>query len=790
MDKGLRGFRRRTPLLFLAVALGAPALAQTGEGATALEEIVITARRREERLADVPIAVSAFTAEEILRRGVRTDSDLQFVAPGLTIRQTQGNNSLTYSLRGQSADTFSGSPSAVVTYLNEVPLPIPGASSLYDLESVQVLKGPQGTLFGRNATGGAVLFYTAKPTPEQEARLRVRGGNLDLREVEGMVNLPLVEDELLLRAAFDSLRRDGYIDNLLTGRDHGRIERDSARLSLTWRPAEGVENTAVFSYSENHSINTGASYVWSVYAPGETHNGYALNGAAGFLFGPGLDVFGPGLWETYLAAHPEAHPGGLLGYLEEQRRLGPYKTMHPGDAHHDGKDWIFTNTTSWELAADLRLKNIFGAYHYETDSEQPALGAPFVVFVTQNLATGRSGNETAEDSYSNELQLLGSAAGGRLEYILGLFLQHQKTETLWPQTYFKLDPIPGFTVYATNHFGITTDSAALYGQGTLHLTERFGLTAGLRYTREHVQIEQLKQADYLGVPGWERKQDEVFRDPSWEVGLEWQAGDALLAYLKTRGSFRSGGFNGSAPPFDADATRGGNKFDPERVRDLEAGFKYEGELAGRPLRASVAAYRQWVEDVQRIEFPDPAPYPNGIDPQSIAVTANIPEMEVDGVELEVAVRASERLSLGFAGAWTDARFTDGETELFGVQYRYGPVANTPEKSWVVWADLRLPVADPGELILHAEYYGQDSFYFSNTADSIAPRTELPSYELLNARLDWQRISGSGLSLALFGKNLLDEEHFVGGMPLGASLGHNAAAVGEPRTWGVELTWEW
>ena len=156
-------------LIIGTLGMPAAALAQDTQPTAASdsdEDIVITARRRSEALSTTPIAVTAFGAEDLLERSIRTDSDLQLVTPGLTIRQTQGNNSLTYSIRGQSADTFSGSPSAVIAYLNEVPLTIGSASSFYDLESVQVLKGPQGTLFGRNTTGGAVLYTSAKPTDE------------------------------------------------------------------------------------------------------------------------------------------------------------------------------------------------------------------------------------------------------------------------------------------------------------------------------------------------------------------------------------------------------------------------------------------------------------------------------------------------------------------------------------------------------------------------------------------------------------------------------------------------
>lgn len=746
-----------------------------------LEEVVVTARRRSESLSRVPIAVTAISADQITERSIRSDSDLQAAVPGLTIRQTQGNNSLTYSIRGQSADTFSGSASAVIAYLDEVPLFISGASTFYDLESIQVLKGPQGTLFGRNTTGGAVLYTTAKPTDKLEGRLRVRAGNLDMREVEGMINIPLVEDTLLLRVAINSLDRDGYIDNLITGNDHGKLGRDSGRVSLTFRPSDRLENTSVFSYSRNDSINTGATYVYSVYAPGETNNGYPLNSAAGGLYGPWMDdVFGfEGAWAGYLAANPFAYAPGLIAYVDEQKRLGHYKTQHLGDARHKGRDWLLTNITTFDINDNLQLKNIFGASYSETDSDQPPLGAPFRTFVTQNVLTGKSGNESEVDSISNELQLSGEALDGNLTYIVGLYLQRMEADTLWPQTYFDMTPWSPPSV-ATNNFRIKTDTDAIYAQGTYSFTPQLRVTAGYRYTKEDITISQLAQADAFGAPS----QDETFKKPSWEVGLEYDVNDEVFVYLKTRGSFRSGGFNGSAPPIDAGATGGGNKFDAETTEDVEAGLKYYGLLMDRPATFNLAVYKQWVDDVQRIEFPTTP------DAASIAVTANVPKMEVEGVELEASFMPTDWLELGVAAAYTKARFTDGEVELFGTLYSYSPVANTPKHTGVAWAQIGIPV-DPqlGELRLRGEFYSQSSMYFSNTAASIAPGTKLPGYELFNARLDWSNINGSPFSAAFFGRNLADKKHFVGGMPLGASLGHNGAAVGEPRTYGVEVTYD-
>lgn len=743
-------------LSVLTLSISAPVQAETGSeqsAQTAIEEVVVTARRKDESLSEVPIAISAMDSEQLQDKQVKTDSDLQVAVPGLTVRQTQGNNSLTYSIRGQTADTFSGSPSAVVTYFNDVPLTVASSSSLYDLESIQVLKGPQGTLFGRNATGGAVLFNSAKPSNETEASITARVGNFDTRELDAMVNVPLVDDTLLLRVALNGIQKTGYIENLFNGDDLGDIDRNSGRISLAWLPTDRFENLLVTQYSRIEGTNTGASYPYSIYDTNCT----VLNCSSSFL----------------------------SANVEEQKQLGPYKTRHPWTAEHRGTDWMVTNTTSFDLTDTLTIKNILGVSHADTDSEQPQLGVPFATILTANIVTGESGNETDADSVSNEIQLQGSSFDSQLDWIVGVYVQNYQVDTLWPQTYFE-SPASALT----NSFRISNQSRAVYAQGTYDLAgltgvEGLRVTSGVRYTREKVTIEQLPEATYtFGAPD----QQDTFSDPSWDVGLEYQATDELLTYIKTRGSFRSGGFNGAAPPVNADATGGGNKFESENVQDLEAGFKFRGEWLNRPTTFNMAIYKLWIEDVQRVEFPDP----DGAGPlASIAVTANVPETTVQGIEVEASALVNDWLELGIALTYTDAEFTDGDVTLFGENYSYGPVGDTPESSGSLYAVVDFPVSpELGEVSLRSEIYAQSAQYFSNAADTIAPGTKLPGYELLNARLSWRDMMGSQFSSALFAKNITDEEYFVGGMTLAAALGHNAAAVGEPRTFGLELNYQY
>jgi iron complex outermembrane receptor protein len=181
--------------------------------------------------------------------------------------------------------------------------------------------------------------------------------------------------------------------------------------------------------------------------------------------------------------------------------------------------------------------------------------------------------------------------------------------------------------------------------------------------------------------------------------------------------------------------------------------------------------------VQRVEFPAGG-----------AITVNVPSEIVQGVEGDVNIKASHWLELGWQAAYVRSRYPNGHVVADGNAYLYGPVGDTPRLSGTVYAQVALPVAaSAGEVSLRGELYGQSGQYFSNEASGLIPDTFLPGYVIVNGRLGWDHIFHTGLSAALFGKNIGNRGYFVGGMPLGGVLGHNSADVGEPRSFGVELT---
>jgi iron complex outermembrane receptor protein len=261
------GFILSALSLAVAGALGAQsAFAETG--ARQMEEILVSARRKTESLEDVPVAVSAFSADQIKDRGIETEADLQSSTPGLMIRVTNSSNQLNYSLRGQTVDSFSNSQPAVLAYINEVQTTGVSASSFFDMESIQVLKGPQGTLFGRNATGGAVLYQTKAPDDELGGYVKVGMGNFSNKEVEAAINVPL-NDQWAARIAGLTHERDGWQKNLYNGDDLASIDTDNVRFSLSYT-GDRLENK-FSAYFGEHGGKTEGLRLTSAYMVGDTN---------------------------------------------------------------------------------------------------------------------------------------------------------------------------------------------------------------------------------------------------------------------------------------------------------------------------------------------------------------------------------------------------------------------------------------------------------------------------------------------------------------------------------------
>jgi len=397
-----------------ALLMWQPAVAQPADQTAAgpaeggLEEVVVTARRREEKLQSVPISVTAFNGAALDKQHIQDTTDLQRLVPSLTTYSIQRDRPF-FQIRGQFNAT--GGP-GVVTYFNEVPLLATlsaggfpagagGPGQYYDLDSAQVLKGPQGTLFGQNTTGGAILLYSKKPGNEDAGYASVTFGNYNDREFEGAADIPILPDTLLVRVAGRRVEQDGYTTDLASGKDLDNRDYWAARLSVIWRPTDDFENYVVVNSLYNHT--NGTSFILGGVKPAS---------AGGILASVWDRLLGkPGYVEGLLAEQQAIGPRQVIGQFGEglgafQEGLGPLEKYW---------NWSITDVATWNVRDDITAKNIFGYQQYKQLERQSPAPVPSIEF---SLPAGWNTNQ---EEFSDELQVQGKGRDGKLTWQAGAF---------------------------------------------------------------------------------------------------------------------------------------------------------------------------------------------------------------------------------------------------------------------------------------------------------------------------------------------------------------------------------
>lgn len=737
--------------------------AQDAEDAIGAGDIVVTAQRRSEALERTPVAVSVVTAEVLAEQNITSERDLQFATPGLTVRASQNDNQLNYSLRGQTVDAYTSSLPSVLPYINEVQVGGSGSTAFYDLSSVQVLKGPQGTLFGRNSTGGAVLFTTTKPGDEVGGYIKARYGRFDDIQVEGAIDTPLAPD-LLLRVAGSHRQRDGIQFNLFDGKRIGEIDRTGVRASLTLLPDGPFTNELVVEYfrAGGSSLSPVVSYVVPV-----------ANNVPGNPFVPDNIIF-----------------PGLVGYDALQDARGPYVVDIDGITVSRTKRWFVSNVSTLELSDAITLKNVFGFVRSKYFESGDIDATPFTIDSRGDASTGPRGGDGLIKQYSNELQLLGKAFGDRLDFVMGGYFS-DNSEHLVNTSLI----LPNFGLPPQINAGTTTSkSLAGYAQGTLDTgLAGFKFTAGVRYTSERVKFVRDAIDNFaIGNPAFTAfyadgrfiaPQKDTFKKLSWTFGLQNQVTDDLLLYANARRSFRSGGFNFHAPPTPGFANTSGGEYRPEIATDVELGAKFRGFLGEMPVRANVAVYNMWVKDVQRANYVS-------IYGSLAGITVNVPKAKVTGFELDGTIEPAPWLKLGGSLNYTNARFTNNRVPVLGTGggttfADFDTYPDTPEWSGSFYADVTVPVSERFDASLRGDVYAQTSNYFSSTGKSLNPETKIAGYSLVNFRVGVEERDG-GLSFAALVKNAFKKEYYTGGIGFASLFALNIVVPGEPRTFLFEV----
>lgn len=831
-------------LAVLSITTLVPVAAKAQEGqqkkqSLVLEEVLVTARKREENIQDVPVAITALSSEDLRVKGVTKPDDLQFHTPGLEVRTSSIQRaSISYFIRGQG-QTFGSSPS-VVTYFADAPLSnssrvsIGNNSVLFDLSSVQVLKGPQGTLFGRSTTGGAVLFQPQRPTGEFGGFIQQSVGNYNFRETNAAINIPIIKDVLNARLAVNLVDRDGFTKSLTTGQDLDDRNRDSYRLGLEFQPNESINSYLMFARNEVAENNSGSVLTdFDDTNPIFDTTPFAGGGWFGLALPPGLSPAAPNGGLCY-AINPGNAAGaasciserlGVLdnlrnGLLAEEARFNNggddakrYNTTG-GELIFAGKTEQLLNITSVDIGklgflGDITLKNVFSTVRNLGVRTKYNAGSPIANGLVYNnfgmenfVPVGTSdadGHNDWLDDYSEEFQILGNV-NDKHSWILGYYIEKQKYELNYPPLFGAygnvFNPTPVLSPQVVSIFSANQEDkqTGVFAQTTIDLSDALlqGLkfTAGYRWTKSTgtrggraPDMAQLAMGNLVPSNVLVDRPAIESQAPSWTVGLDYQWNDDTLVYMAHRRGFKPGGSNVAPVVPVANYVA---SYDPETVDDFEIGIKSDWSLAGMPVRTNAAIYKMWYEDIQRNETFATA---SGI---PFTQVNNIAKAEIQGLELSAMLIATERLQLGLNYSYIDAKYTEWPGFVANrftgelLPYKDSPYVGTPEHQGSVSLIYSLPTpSEWGEMSFMADYYRQSSVWLNDTALEDGGYGKQGGYGNLNLRFDWANIGGESVDLALFVKNATDDVHAVA-MSGFYIVGTAFAVYNEPRTWGAEI----
>jgi len=743
---GREGGSAATVAIFGCVALSmfsAPqqASAQDDTAASArgsLEEIVVTARKRQESLQTAPVSVAVFTAAALERQGIDTIVDLGSRVPNLSMISGQGGGTQTQvSIRGVGqSDFILTSDQSVGVYVDGVYFPrsMGAALDLIDIERIEVLRGPQGTLFGRNTTAGAIQIISAPPEDAFLAKAEVTAGSFDRLDFKGSLNLPLGE-RIASRISLASLNQDGYGRRLFDDTDGADTDVLAGRAAFRAQLTDSLRADLILDYSRKR-------------------------GYAGLERLVNIDPSDPNLafYNSFLVSQ------GLPPADERYITRDVHDTWSGERNRDDNEMGGASLTLEWSGAA-VSFKSITAWRSLEVQSGYDFDGTPYpLAEQTLNLD---------QEQISQELQLSGEAIGGRLQWLTGLFYFGEDAQDLQDVPFYQpvvatgggsFARVPGGFSFAS-FISQETNSYAAYGQGTLRFTDKWSVTAGLRYTDEKKTLDSYLTGAFVRPRG---TVSDSWSDLSPRLGLEYRISDRAMSYASVSRGFRSGGFNGRNtspnPP---------QSFDPETIWAYELGLKTETE--GRRLRVNSALFYYDYSDFQGLTLDSFS---------GITITVgNIAKVEMYGAELDLAARPTEALQLSLAAGYTHHNIADVAA---GAQITIRPdtrLINAPEWSATAAIDYTVPAGKSGDIDMHIDYGWKSEleFFLPNYPDE-----GQSAYGVLNTRVGFAP-AGRSWRVELFGNNLMDEEYRVfaeNGKALGVPA--TTASYGRPREWGARF----
>ena len=624
----------------IAVAQDAPQ-SENAEASGGLGgDIIVTARRVSESASKVPVAITAFSSEQIVTKNIQNIADLTKLTPGLNITGGGSRTNVFVTIRGQSRGVTGNVSPGVITYFNEVPMQTYGSLiPTFDMDNLQVLKGPQGTLFGRNSIGGAILAYSKAPTYSFGGYVEGEIGQYDRRKIEGAVNIPIVPEKVAVRLAGQLEHSASYSKNyqfsrftvdpvtllvnsapqlVPNNRNLDEFQTTSFRASLLIEPVDGIKNVTVYDYNKiRGSAAANFTQFFPTGVPGQTSSGALYFNSPGTLrFIGSLGLLGPNSDKIAENIIGLAHCGTSFSCdldlfnqvaANDGRRV-TYSNFDPWASYT--KIWGISNTTTIELGDNATLKNIFG---YRTNDSYTAGdndGTPLQILDTDNLIQTKL--------ITNELQLSGSLFDNKLKYTLGGFYFKQSPNGPGGSAALEVNAFFGLSHNASYSY-FTDTSKALYGQFDYTVIDGLTLTAGYRQNWDTSEgcvaalsftpfQTGIRQEDRSIIPGEAACRSGTlpanygatvlplarFNKGTWNIGANWQITPDAMVYAATRRGYRAGSFN--SPLYDAFLSSV-QTFRPETLDDIEIGAKlrWRGPVSGS---LDIALFRGIDKDVQ------------------------------------------------------------------------------------------------------------------------------------------------------------------------------------------------
>jgi iron complex outermembrane recepter protein len=715
------------------LAQSQPQQTEAPAAASALtDEIIVTARRRAEPLQRVPVAVTAFSEGRLAQQQVDDVNDLNAVIPSLSITNITGSAVAQIYLRGAGQDdSHAASEPPITVYVDDVPYTkAPGQLlDIIELERVEVLRGPQGTLYGRNSTGGAIKFITKRPSLTDTRFVGdLTVGSYRRADLRGSFTTPL-SDSFGVRVDAVSRNENGFVRDALRAANNSRparyndTRRQVLRLSALWQPSTETSVYGAFDYTnDDGGPVTGVPAIASTPAANLVNNQIVQ----------ARPVYG-----TLLAAPTLS---------QDQRFKGRGALLN---VEHD--------------SGGVQLNAIFGYRGFDLSQGSDTDGGPNVTSLSQTGAsvTRGFGFDFVRDWSNDTLTLELKASGGeRLKWVAGAFGLRERNESTDIFGRFSEPAAPQSASLFV--FDQTTKSISVFGEGSFALTPRLNLSAGARYTSDNKDLDR-SHAATLGRPVLSGAPYVASTSKTWSkltprVILDWEPSDDVKLYASWSRGFQAGAYQSF--PFSLPTAN--QPFNPTTVDSYEAGLK--SSFVGGALVANVAAFRADYKDL-------PSSIIGGIG----AITVLTNDVRLQGIELELRARPTRGLDVYLIGGITDDKFLRSVVAVSAVP---GMTANrlkfVPKASARVGVSYTAELANASKLIATTNVTYSGDYYMSTVNTPFAYQ---PDYTLVGTELTYEA-PGGGWALSVGGRNLTDNLY----QERSSTGGGGVITYGQPRTW--------